>query len=161
MKTIKTDTYTGLYNLRHQTKNYRWFTEYIDVKKLAKSYDIICVRFENSQISYRVILSDTSNKTYRWFNEYIDVKKLVKSTDIICIEFENPQISYRLIYSDTSNKTYRWFTEYIDVKKLVKSDDIISIQFENPQISSTGLPNLIDQTNLTDDLLNTSMLKNL
>ena len=96
MKTIKTDT--GLYNLRHPTKNYRWFTEYIDVKKLAKSYDIICVRFENPQISYRLILSDTSNETYRWLiTEYIDVKKLVKSDDIICIQFEIPQISYRLI----------------------------------------------------------------
>ena len=50
--------------------------------------------------------------------------------------------------------------QYI-VKKLVKSDEIICIQFENPPISLTGLSNLIHQTKLTDNSLNTLMLKNL
>ena len=69
------------------------------LKKVVKSDDIICIQFENPQISYRLIYSDASNETYRWFTEYvyIDVKKLVKSDHIICIQFENPQITYRII----------------------------------------------------------------
>ena len=48
MKILK--SVTGLSNLIHQTKLTEE-TEYVDVKKLVKSDQIICIQFENPQIS--------------------------------------------------------------------------------------------------------------